>query len=318
MPELLLLRHGKAVNGKGFDKDIDRPLKDKGKRAAQRMGVWLAQQGLVPDYVLSSPAERAVTTAAKCLKAMGGNARDLVVESRLYRADAEALLKVLADSPQDAGRILLVGHNPGLRELVSRLGGAPDARFPPGALARIGLEGKWADIGHSATQLIELTFADSLEKRFPYPTPHGSERRDRPAYYYTQSAVIPYRVVGERREILIVRSSQNKHWVVPKGIAEPGLSLQQSAAQEAFEEAGIEGTVTGQALGSYSYEKWGARCTVTVFAMQVDRMLDQEAWEESHRGRKWVSPAVAKMLLKEPAMAELVSTLERQLMDSPT
>ena len=60
--ELMLLRHGKSDWTEQLD-DFDRPLKDRGKRGAQRMGVWLIQQELLPDHVVSSPAERAIVTA---------------------------------------------------------------------------------------------------------------------------------------------------------------------------------------------------------------------------------------------------------------
>jgi len=68
--ELLLLRHGKSDWNSGVT-DFRRPLKDRGKRGAQRMGTWLWQQDLRPDLILSSPAERALTTAHKCCKSMG-------------------------------------------------------------------------------------------------------------------------------------------------------------------------------------------------------------------------------------------------------
>lgn len=60
--ELLLLRHGKSDWSTGDD-DFHRPLKDRGKHAAQRIGVWLAQQKRIPDIIISSPAERALNSA---------------------------------------------------------------------------------------------------------------------------------------------------------------------------------------------------------------------------------------------------------------
>ena len=117
--------------------------------------------------------------------------------------------------------------------------------------------------------------------------------RDRPAYYYTQSSVIPYRMRNGNPEILVILSSQKKHFVVPKGIKDPGLSPQDSAAKEAWEEAGVEGEVKDPALGCYRYEKWGSICTVDVYAMEVTAVVPEHEWQESHRGREWVSPAEA-------------------------
>jgi phosphohistidine phosphatase len=62
--ELLLLRHGKSDWSTGVD-DYHRPLKDRGKRDAQRIGVWLAQQKMIPDLIVTSSAERALVTAQK-------------------------------------------------------------------------------------------------------------------------------------------------------------------------------------------------------------------------------------------------------------
>jgi phosphohistidine phosphatase len=94
--------------------DFKRPLKDRGKRGAQRMGVWLLQQRLQPDYVISSPAERAIVTAQKTIKSMGGDARSIHQDRRIYAANVKELLQVLSEIPIEYRRVMLVGHNPGL------------------------------------------------------------------------------------------------------------------------------------------------------------------------------------------------------------
>ena len=129
--------------------------------------------------------------------------------------------------------------------------------------------------------LESITRPVNLPKKFPFPDPDGSEQRDRPAYYYTQSSVIPYRVHNGRVEILVIASSKKKHLVVPKGIKDPGLTPQASAAKEAWEEAGVEGEVATEPLGEYRYEKWGGICTVTVYPMKVTRMVPEDEREES-------------------------------------
>ena len=316
MRELLILRHGKAEKD-DTDGDRRRPLKDSGKRGAQRMGVWLAGQGLLPDDIVASPAVRARETAAKCIKAMGADERRVRTDERLYQADVGDLLAALAERPADARRGLLVGHNPGLKQLVDHLckTGQGGDSFPTGALAHLRLGDGWGDLRAGQGELVQRVRAKELPEKFPFPSPHGDERRDRPAYYYTQSAVVPFRVQDGELQILVVRSSQDKHWVVPKGIADPGRSFQESAAKEAWEEAGVEGDVHQTAIDSYRYAKWGATCTVSVYPMQVTRMLTDDEWEESHRGRQWVSPRVATMLLKQPELGEIVTAFSRQFED---
>ena len=316
--ELLLLRHGKSDWDAGTD-DINRPLKDRGKRGAQRIGVWLAQQQLLPDRVISSPAERALVTAQKCCKVMGIGAADIAQDKRIYQADPAELLQVLADCPASAKRVMLVGHNPGLEHLLELLVEQPpqvpeDTKLMPTAtLARLQTASEWDALAKGRASLLQLIRASSLPKQFPFPMPDGEDRRDRPAYYYTQSSVIPYRVDDGQLQLMIIRSSQDKHWVVPKGIADPGHSLQDSARKEAWEEAGVEGEVHDEALGSYSYAKWGSTCTVTVYPMAVTRQLPEEVWEERHRGRMWVSPKKAAELLRQRELRPLIVALEKRL-----
>jgi phosphohistidine phosphatase len=316
--ELLLLRHGKS----DWDVDVDdfhRPLKERGKRGAQRVGIWLLKQDLIPDLVVSSPAERALTTAEKCCKTMGMNANAIEQDRKIYDASPSGLLEVLANCPPEAKRVMLVGHNPGMEQLLCELADPPpetpeDGKLMPTAtLARLSMPDEWSELGHGVAKLLQLVRGADLPKKFPYPSPDGSEERDRPAYYYTQSSVIPYRMTDAGVEVLIVRSSQDKHWVIPKGIADPGLTLQESAAKEAWEEAGVEGRVHEQAIGSYSYPKWGATCTVSIYPMEVTRLLPQDQWEEHHRGRRWVSAAEAAEMLNQAELVPMVLALEAQL-----
>ncbi|MCG6939021.1 MAG: NUDIX hydrolase [Gammaproteobacteria bacterium] len=114
-------------------------------------------------------------------------------------------------------------------------------------------------------------------------------------------------------EILVISSSQKNHWVVPKGIWEPGLSAGESAASEALEEAGVEGTVSDKAIGSYTYPKWGATCTVEVYAMEVTRVLPDKEWDESHRNRQWVSLRQAAKKLKQKKLKPMLRQLDSML-----
>ena len=106
--ELLILRHGKS----DWDVDVDdyhRPLLERGKRGAQQMGVWLLQQNLLPDHVVSSPAERAIATAEKAVKAMGLGASVITRDERIYAAGLGSLMDVVRsyagrDETVDAGR----------------------------------------------------------------------------------------------------------------------------------------------------------------------------------------------------------------------
>jgi len=125
-----------------------------------------------------------------------------------------------------------------------------------------------------------------------------------PEHFYTQSAVVPYRILENHVEILLITSREKKRWVLPKGVVEPDLGAVDSAIKEAWEEAGVEGAVTPCALGSYTYEKWGGTCSVQVFPLQVERV--SEIWPECSRTRHWFEPEEAVRRVHEPGLKELL------------
>jgi 8-oxo-dGTP pyrophosphatase MutT (NUDIX family) len=124
-----------------------------------------------------------------------------------------------------------------------------------------------------------------------------------------QYAALPWRR-AQGCEILLITSRETRRWVIPKGWPMPGLSAAESAAQEAYEEAGIRGEMTAQAMGHYTYSKRqrrGAkkRFLVEVFAMEVTEVLGE--WPEAHeRARQWLSPEAAVALVEEPELATLI------------
>ena len=135
--------------------------------------------------------------------------------------------------------------------------------------------------------------------------------REKPDYFYRQSAVIPYRFRLGKPEILLITSRHRSRWVIPKGIIEPDLSPAASAAKEALEEAGVEGRVGTEPIGSYQYDKWGGTCDVEVFVLEVDRVHDE--WAEAHRQRLWMSPAAAAERVDEEGLQRLIRDLSSTL-----
>ena len=317
MNELLILRHGKS-DWNTDDTDFYRPLKNRGKRNAQQMGCWILQQNLQPDIIISSPAVRAITTAEKASKAMGKDTSLIQTVQSVYAAGLGDLLHVLSKVSIKHKRVMLVGHNPGLEDLLLYLAKKVDIPddgklLPTATLAHLEFKQSWDSLKPHKAHLKSLTRPKSLPCHFPYETESGIEFRDRPAYYYSQSATIPYRLNDGQLEILLICSSSNKHWVIPKGIIEPGLSPVSSASREALEEAGVKGISDKHKLGQYSYQKWGSVCTVDVFAMEVTEMLPEEQWEENHRKRLWMNYGMAKKLIKEPSLIPMFKKLKDRI-----
>jgi phosphohistidine phosphatase len=145
MKTLLILRHAKSSwKEHGID-DHDRPLNERGRRSAPRVGRWLRARDLVPDGILCSTAERARATA-ELVSAAIDHQGPMIVEPDAYLADPATLIDLVSALPEEWSRALLVGHNPGLEALVSDLTGAVEP-LPTAALAQIELDvDSWAEL----------------------------------------------------------------------------------------------------------------------------------------------------------------------------
>ena len=141
MNELILLRHAEAESAKAGEDDAGRPLNARGEQEARAAGQWLADHGITPDRVLCSPAARTRATAQLALEALG-QAAAITTEDGIYDATPGDLMALL-DQHGEAGTLLLVGHNPGIEQLVALLseGRSDEYRgMPPAALAVLHLQ----------------------------------------------------------------------------------------------------------------------------------------------------------------------------------
>ncbi len=121
MKRLIVFRHAKSSWSEPGKPDNERPLSSRGERDAPAMGARLAARGERPEVILSSHAGRAKATARAVAAALKSPATLIRIERRLYLASLEQLLDVLREQDDDESRALLVGHNPGLTELVNYL-----------------------------------------------------------------------------------------------------------------------------------------------------------------------------------------------------
>lgn len=162
MKTLLLLRHGKSSWDNIYLSDYERPLKERGRRDARRMGRLLRQMALAPDLIVTSSAERALATAERTALACDFEG-EIRPTRELYHADPETYLAVLAELPDEFERVLVVGHNPGLENLVEDLIGEW-RRMPTAALAQVALPvEKWRDLNDAAQgRLVNLWYPKEL------------------------------------------------------------------------------------------------------------------------------------------------------------
>jgi phosphohistidine phosphatase len=120
MKTLLILRHGKSSWQNTGLADHDRPLKKRGKRDANKIGELIKNEGIIPDVVLSSTAKRARDTAKLVFDAIGDDG-NIKLHSSLYHGDSEDYISVISSVEKDCQIIMVVGHNPGLEELLDDL-----------------------------------------------------------------------------------------------------------------------------------------------------------------------------------------------------
>ncbi|MCZ7668319.1 MAG: histidine phosphatase family protein [Chloroflexi bacterium] len=144
MKTLLILRHAKSSWENTKLGDHERPLNKRGKQDAPRMGKLLAELDLTPDLIITSSAERALTTA-EFVALHSGYEGEILVTRRLYHAGPEDYLAVLRQKGEPHTCVMVVGHNPGLEMLVEDLTGCSE-RMPTAALAQVSLPlDSWLD-----------------------------------------------------------------------------------------------------------------------------------------------------------------------------
>jgi phosphohistidine phosphatase len=142
MKTLFLLRHAKSSWKDETLPDFERPLNGRGKHAAEDIGRYLKTNSVVPELVLSSPAVRARDTLEIVSKTAKWTT-EVRYDQRIYEASAMRLVEVLSQVENDLKIVMMVGHNPGMEELLMLLTGAME-RFSTATVAKIALKTtKW-------------------------------------------------------------------------------------------------------------------------------------------------------------------------------
>ena len=158
--ELILVRHAKSSwKNKGLD-DHDRPLNDRGKRNATKMGDKLKRQGINPDIVFTSSALRAVATAKIICGKLCFPIEQIIHKTGMYHADVSEVLDFICGLDDQWGLVMAFGHNPCLTELVSDVWGLPVANIPTCGVVSLTFGRKvWA----------EAVFEGPVTANFDYP-----------------------------------------------------------------------------------------------------------------------------------------------------
>ncbi len=163
MKTLFILRHAKSSWKDSSQPDFDRPLNGRGKRSAALIGGFIRRQEIKLDLILSSPAVRARETVEIAMKS-AGLPGEIRYDQRIYEAGPVRLLEVISQIDEDKNAVLLVGHNPGLEELVESLTGKWE-RMNTGSLAKVRIGStKWSKTVGKKGDLDWLVRPKELEK----------------------------------------------------------------------------------------------------------------------------------------------------------
>jgi len=149
------MRHAKSSRKDGALTDHQRPLNRRGLQAAERIGRLLGCENLAPERIVTSTAERARQTAER-VATTAGFTGELVLCDALYHATADTILRIVAGLEPNDSRVLLIGHNPGVQEVLYQLTGA----YQPvvtGTLACLRLDiGGWSGVATAPARLVAL------------------------------------------------------------------------------------------------------------------------------------------------------------------
>lgn len=165
MKTLTLVRHGKSSWDHPGLADIERPLNSRGVRDAPRMGSRLAARNERPKIIISSPAVRALTTAKVIASALGYPAAGIITDERLFHAYSDQLLDVIRSFETSLHHVMLVGHNPGLTNLVEQLAHAGITNIPTCGIVVIGFPiDHWRDLSDDASEMLLFDYPKKIHK----------------------------------------------------------------------------------------------------------------------------------------------------------
>jgi phosphohistidine phosphatase len=165
MKTLTLLRHAKSGWDDMSARDFDRRLNAKGKRAAAAVGRHMRDVGLAFDHVLASPAVRVAETLDAVASGYGRGLSP-AWDKRLYLASAATLLDIVHELRSEHARVLLVGHNPGLEDLLLLLAADPgeaEDKYPTATLAELTVGDGWADAAQGKAELVRFVRPRDLD-----------------------------------------------------------------------------------------------------------------------------------------------------------
>jgi len=159
MKTLILVRHAKSSWNEPGLSDFNRPLNERGKRDAPRMGKRFKEKALTPDRLISSSAKRALDTCTLIASAIEFPERNIIANKNLYHANEDQILSIVHDLIEPDDVIMLFGHNPGFTDFTNRLMNIHIDNIPTCGIIGCTLPvDKWSDIKWGSGKMIFFDF----------------------------------------------------------------------------------------------------------------------------------------------------------------
>ena len=163
------MRHAKSAWPTGTGNDFERPLTDRGNKAASRIGGWIQEHDWLPDQIICSPAKRVKQTVDHLCQQIGMDSRTVEYDKRIYEADQSRLMTVLRETNSATAQLLMVGHTPAFSDLLNFLCSdsthpAADRLMPTATLAIIALKTTWLDLDQGSGELVSLILPRTLPR----------------------------------------------------------------------------------------------------------------------------------------------------------
>lgn len=166
MKTLYIVRHAKSSWKFPELEDHDRPLNKRGKRDAPFMGSLMKSRNVLPELMLSSSANRALTTAKVIAEKTGYDPEKIVVERDIYMADSDDILEILQRQNDKYGSIMIFGHNPGFTDLVNELADEDIDNVPTCGIAKLVLNSEsWTELDFGSCELEFFEYPKLYKKK---------------------------------------------------------------------------------------------------------------------------------------------------------
>lgn len=163
MKTVFLVRHAKSSWDDASLSDIDRPLNERGAQDAPRMAQLLKDKGIKPSLLISSPANRALSTALVFAEAFGIPPADILVDDDIYEAYVDDIIDIIRDLPASARTVLLFGHNPTFTHVANMFSKRYIDNIPTCGIVQIEAQvTSWANFTEDRGELVDFYFPKQL------------------------------------------------------------------------------------------------------------------------------------------------------------